>query len=208
MPMSKKERSRTLQRKVQRNPFTCKVFPDAIEIRKGRSLALAIRQGHDDIQPDEPGKQPILQIGLVLDDDDHCDPADFMVRVLAVEQASDQSSKEGYTLLIPEVDQLSTDWPTFTKLSRKKKTSWAVRIEDAAFETFKNVVEQFSKVDDPNPHLKNLILYVQEFEPQMRALVRRVMVDQILRRDPFIGEVFDHCADEILDSFVDDVHDF
>lgn len=187
------------------NPFTCDVLSDSIEIRKGRDQVLVISQGHDDIQP-ESGPQRILQIGLVFDDNEHSDPADFMVQVMAVEQEREKHQSEGYTLLIPEVEQIG-DWPTIAELSEKNNTSWAVKIEDAIFETFKSIVQQLSEVDDPNPHLKDLIPYAHEFEPQVRALARRVMVNQVLRYDPFIGSVFDHCAQEIVESFVDDVHD-
>ena len=33
------------------------------------------------------------------------------------------------------------------------------------------------------------------------------MVNQVFCQDPFISSVFSHCATEILESFVDDVHD-
>ncbi len=202
--VSKKKGSKGIPLK---NPYTCKVRPESIEIRKGKNLVLAIGQGHDDIQKAEPGEQPVFQVGLVFDDDDHCDPADFLVRVVAVEQEREEFEREGYTFLIPNVDLVSEDWPTFTKLS-KDKDSWAVEIEDAAFETFENVIQNFSEVEDPNPHIKGLIPYAREFEPQVRALVRRVMVNQILRSDTLVGSVFDHCAQEIVESVIDEVHDY
>lgn len=204
----KKPRKRTSKnlKKAPKNPFTCRVLPEAIEIRKGRNLALAIGQGHDDIQQREPGKQALFQIGLVFDDDDHCDPADFVVLVTAVEQERKEFESEGFTLLVPEVELIG-DWPTIAELDQENN-SWAVAIEDAVFETFKNVVEEFSEVEDPNPYLKDLIPHVHEFEPQVRALARRVMVNQVLRSATFVGSIFDHCAEEIMHSFVDDVHEY